>query len=30
LLGIHRQLLYTKIKRYGLDLPERRSDAEDS
>jgi DNA-binding NtrC family response regulator len=29
LLGIHRQLLYTKIKRYGLDLPERRSEGED-
>src|SRR5215470_9083420 len=29
LLGIHRQLLYTKLKRYGLDVPERRSDAED-
>jgi two-component system NtrC family response regulator len=28
-LGIHRQLLYTKLKRYGLDLPERRSDGED-
>jgi two-component system NtrC family response regulator len=29
LLGIHRQLLYTKLKRYGLELPERRSDRED-
>jgi len=29
LLGIHRQLLYTKIKRYALDLPERRPDGED-
>lgn len=26
LLGIHRQLLYTKIKRYDLDLSERRTD----
>ena len=27
LLGIHRQLLYTKMKRYGLDLSERRTDS---
>lgn len=27
LLGIHRQLLYTKMKRYGLDLSEDRTDA---
>jgi DNA-binding NtrC family response regulator len=27
LLGIHRQLLYTKIKRYGLDLGERQTDS---
>lgn len=26
LLGIHRQLLYTKMKRYGLDLSEERTD----
>jgi DNA-binding NtrC family response regulator len=27
LLGIHRQLLYTKMKRYGLDLSEDRTDS---
>jgi DNA-binding NtrC family response regulator len=27
LLGIHRQLLYAKIKRYGLDLAERQADS---
>ena len=27
LLGIHRQLLYTKIKRYGLDSAERQTDS---
>jgi DNA-binding NtrC family response regulator len=30
LLGIHRQLLYTKIKRYGLDLAERQTDSSET
>jgi DNA-binding NtrC family response regulator len=30
LLGIHRQLLYTKIKRYGLDLTEQQTDTSDT
>jgi DNA-binding NtrC family response regulator len=30
LLGIHRQLLYTKIKRYGLDLGEWPTDSSET